>query len=606
MFREMVSNAEIVRVFDLYPPAADREVWEGIPQDYRRQLEEEGEKWLNYRFLPIYATDFMEFCRTGNRSRYEEKLFLRRTALNALVLAECVRYDGRYMDAIVNLVFLICEESAWQLPAHNSYIRDTPQFLLPDVTRPVIDLFAVETGAVLAVAEYLLRESFARLSPAVSVMVNHNLETRIFHPYLESHFWWMGDGVSPMNNWTSWCTQNVLLAAFTRQMEGRVQKEIMKKACESLDYFLDEYGEDGCCDEGAQYYRHAGLTLFNAMEVLNHVTGQAFSALYREHKIGNIADYIRKVHVDGPYYVNFADCSPIAGRCGAREYLFGKRTCNEKLMAFAARDYREGGQALGTEEHNLFYRVQSAFCHEEMAEYAGEEGKASDCYFASAGLFVARDEKFCLAVKAGDNNDSHNHNDAGSFTIYKNGHPLFIDVGVESYTRKTFSPQRYEIWTMQSQYHNLPAFGGVMEKAGEEFCASDVEYEFGEKRAWIGMELARAYGDERVKSYVREVCLEKGKNISITDRYEGELEPVVLSLMTYERPEIAGMEKSMDTLVMNIGDLGICRISGAAKAETEEIPITDPRLMATWKHNICRTLVTFEGRTIRLEVTGSL
>ena len=87
MFREMVSNAEIVRVFDLYPPAADREVWEGIPQDYRRQLEEEGEKWLNYRFLPIYATDFMEFCRTGNRSRYEEKLFLRRTALNALVLA---------------------------------------------------------------------------------------------------------------------------------------------------------------------------------------------------------------------------------------------------------------------------------------------------------------------------------------------------------------------------------------------------------------------------------------------------------------------------------------------------------------------------------------
>ena len=62
----------------------------------------------------------------------------------------------------------------------------------------------------------------------------------------------------------------------------------------------------------------------------------------------------------------------------------------------------------------------------------------------------------------------------------------------------------------------------------------------------------------------------------------------------------------MDTLVMNIGDLGICRISGAAKAETEEIPITDPRLMATWKHNIVRTLVTFEGRTIRLEVTGSL
>ncbi len=41
----------------------------------------------------------------------------------------------------------ICEESAWQLPAHNSYIRDTPQLPLPDTTRPIVDLFAAETGA---------------------------------------------------------------------------------------------------------------------------------------------------------------------------------------------------------------------------------------------------------------------------------------------------------------------------------------------------------------------------------------------------------------------------------------------------------------------------
>ncbi|MFR2847007.1 MAG: hypothetical protein ACLTC4_07640 [Hungatella hathewayi] len=119
--------------------------------------------------------------------------------------------EGRFLDDIINYVFLICGESAWQLPAHNSYIRDTPQFILPDVTRPVVDLFAAETGAVLGVAEYLLRDAFADISPAVSTVVNENLEKRIFRPYLEEHFWWMGDGESHMNNWTSWCTQNVLL-----------------------------------------------------------------------------------------------------------------------------------------------------------------------------------------------------------------------------------------------------------------------------------------------------------------------------------------------------------------------------------------------------------
>lgn len=607
MFRELIQDAELRSLFDLYPAASDRKAWERIPKDYRRRLKEEGEKQLGCDLPPIYATDFMEFCRTGNRSHYEAKLFVRRTALNTFVLAECVDDKGRFMDKIIDLIFLICEESAWQLPAHNTYIRDTPQFLLPDVTKPVIDLFAAETGATLAMAEYLLRDSLAEVSPAVSIMINHNLETRIFKPYLEEHFWWMGDGVSSMNNWTSWCTQNVLLAAFTRKLDEKRQRAVLEKACRSLDYFLEEYGEDGCCDEGAQYYRHAGLTLFNAMEVLNHITGQGFTGLYKEPKIRNIADYIRKVHVDGPYYVNFADCSPIAGRCGAREYLFGRRTDNEALMAFAAKDYREGGEDLGSEEHNLFYRVQAAFCHEEMAGYQGIEEQAKDCYFPSAGLFVARDQEFCLAVKAGDNDDSHNHNDAGSFTIYKNGIPMFIDVGVESYTKKTFSPQRYEIWTMQSQYHNLPTFGGVMEKDGENYGAREEEYVLGDKKAWIKMELAGAYGDERIKSYIREVYMEKGKYISVRDVYKGELKPAVLSLMTYEKPEIIWeMTEAGENgeLRMAIGSLGSCFIKGAVKAETEEIPITDERLKTAWKHNIFRTRVTFEDE-IEIEILSS-
>lgn len=118
--------------------------------------------------------------------------------LNALVMAECAQYQGRFLDGIINGIFLICQEAAWQIPAHNSYIRDTPQQILPDVTRPIIDLFAAETGAVAAMAEYLLRDALNKVSPAISKMVDHNLENRILKPYLEEHFWWMGDGTSPM------------------------------------------------------------------------------------------------------------------------------------------------------------------------------------------------------------------------------------------------------------------------------------------------------------------------------------------------------------------------------------------------------------------------
>lgn len=613
MFREISEYAVPEGLFDAYPPARDRKRWEAIPEEYRRQLIGEGEKWLGHPWSPIYATEFMEFCRTGNRSRYEEKLFLRRTALDALVLGECAEYQGRFLDDIINVLFLICEETAWQLPAHNTYIRDTPCHILPDVTRPVVDLFAAETGAVAAMAEYLLRDRLEEVSPAISRLVNHHLETRVLTPYRKEHFWWMGDGVSPMNNWTSWCTQNVLLTAFTRTLPQDVGTAIVKKACRSLDYFLDEYGEDGCCDEGAQYYRHAGLTLFNSMEILNRVCGGRFASLYENPKIRNIAAYIAKVHVDGPYYVNFADCSPLAGRCGAREYLFGKRTGNQELMAFAAEDYRACEDRLFLQEHNLLYRVQGAFCHEEMMEYrrkgeetaeTGEkngEGKGKACFFPSTGLFIARDQTFCLAVKAGDNNDSHNHNDTGSFTVYRHGQPLFIDVGVESYTKKTFSPQRYEIWTMQSQYHNLPAFGGVMEKDGAEFRAESVEYDPGEGRSRISMELAKAYPACGIESYVREAYLEYGKEIRIRDQWRGEREPedVVLSLMTCEKPELISEGQG---LRMIVGSLGSCLIRGQRQARTEEIPVTDPRLQTAWKHSIYRTLVTFGGTWLELVI----
>lgn len=47
------------------------------------------------------------------------------------------------------------------------------------------------------------------------------------------------------------------------------------------------------------------------------------------------------------------------------------------------------------------------------------------------------------------NLERHNHNDIGQFIVYADGKPVIIDVGVETYTAKTFSERRYEIWTME-------------------------------------------------------------------------------------------------------------------------------------------------------------
>ncbi len=582
------------------PPASDRNSWEALPEDLRMGLIKNGEDFLHFDYPSLTAADYMEFTRNGNRSRYQDKQFLRRTALNALVLAECAEYQGRFLDGIINGLYAICEENAWQLPAHNSYIRDSPQFILPDVTRPVIDLFAAETASVLAIAEYLLRQELFSVSPFLSKMIDKNLKERIFTPYLNQHFWWMGDGRSPMNNWTVWCTQNILLSAFTRELLESEKEQIFKKACNSIDYFLAEYGEDGCCDEGAQYYRHAGLCLFNCLEVLNGITCNAFLPVYDADKIKNIASFILTVHIDNIYYVNFADCSPVAGRCGAREFLFGKRTKNTELMSFAASDYQNSEDPFTKDEHNLFYRLQTIFTHREMMAFEKNPVIAHrDFWYESVGIFIARDEHLCLAVKAGDNDDSHNHNDTGSFTIYKDGKPLFIDLGVETYTKKTFSPDRYDIWTMQSCYHNLPTFfdgkTAVMQKDGADYKAKNVSCQLGTGLCCISMDLAAAYPDKRIHSYKRSAVLDKGKEITISDYYEGELINPVLSLMFYEEPMVDGN-------MVRIGKMAYFTVTGASSIRKEDIPITDERLKTSWKHNVFRLLVTMEKQDLSLTI----
>ena len=160
------------------------------------------------------------------------------------------------------------------------------------------------------------------------------------------------------------------------------------------------------------------------MTVLNTVTDGHFDTLFRWDKVKNIASYILNVHVNDKYYFNFADCSPIAGRAGVREYLFGKAIGQEDLCLFATKDFQAGQGQLVTDEvngGNLFYRMQTVFHYEELMKQ-DTSGTLShrDVYYPSVGLFLVHSDTLDLAVKAGDNADSHNHNDTGSITLYKN------------------------------------------------------------------------------------------------------------------------------------------------------------------------------------------
>ncbi|HBM81562.1 MAG TPA: heparinase [Clostridiaceae bacterium] len=589
MFVEIASSyRKGFKKFAPYAPESDRKRWGSLPDDFRQEIIQGGEKYINYAYPVLPATKYMEFCRTGNRSNYEALYFNRRRILNTLILAECAEGGGRFLDDIVNGLMAICEESGWQIPAHNCYMW-SQHYCLPDSTDPILDLFAAETGAQLAMAEYLLKEELDEICPFITKRIDREITDRILTPYLRNRFGWMG-GWGRVNNWTPWITQNVLIALTSREnITDNDIHEVILQACRSLDYFVDGYGEDGCCDEGAGYYRAAGLCLFNAIEVLDAVMDNAFLDVYQKNKIKNIASYIMNVHVDDRYYINFADCSPIAGRAGVREFLFAKRTGNEDMMSWAAMDHKLDSARLQPMACNLFYRLQGIFHEEEIASYDTSKSPVKpDIWYESAGLMIARDDKFCLAVKAGCNNDSHNHNDTGSITLYRDNRPLLIDVGVETYSRKTFSPQRYEIWTMQSCYHNVLTFNDAVQLPGAEHKAEVSNVNFSDSCVSITMELAKAYPAGTVQSYLRKVEFVKGQRITVTDTFTPQIKGTYLTLMTLRKTEW----KDGVLFIEGGGQIIFC---GAGKAKTEEIILTDAKLKREWGDKIYRTCFYPDG-----------
>ena len=126
--------------------------------------------------------------------------------------------------------------------------------------------------------------------------------------------------------------------------------KFIKKSSKILDCFFDSYGEDGCCEEGPQYYFVAGVALFGAIEIINLCSKEKINYIYENEKLKNIASYIYKVHINGPYYVNFGDSNSKAGSCTAKEYLFAKRTNNKYLVDFIATNFKNSNDKLNLKQ----------------------------------------------------------------------------------------------------------------------------------------------------------------------------------------------------------------------------------------------------------------
>ena len=299
-------------------------------------------------------------------------------------------------------------------------------------------------------------------------------------------------------------------------------------------------------------------------------------------------------YVGNGWVVNFADASAQGGGDPLLIYRFGKAVSSDEMMHFAAY-LLNGRKPYATMGNDAFRSLQSLLCCNDLAKATPKHDMPDVTWYPETEFCYMKNKNgMLLAAKGGFNNESHNHNDVGTFSLYVNTIPVFIDAGVGTYTKQTFGKDRYTIWTMQSNYHNLPMINGVPQKFGQQYKATNTVCN--EKKRTFSADIATAYPAEaKVKSWIRSYALDDRK-LMITDNYtlNEALAPNQLNFLTWGkvsfpspgkvRVEVKGQKVELD-------------YPSQFKAELETIKLDDPRLSNVWGKEIYRiTLKTEEKK----------
>jgi hypothetical protein len=589
-----------------FPDYKNRQFWESLPLNIRRDYIIKAESFLDYNWPVVKATDYLEFIRSGERR--QEVYAACSNALISLVMGELVEGEGRFIDQIINAVWYYSEQTWWGWSAHLYFQKSGTG--LPDKNDPTVDLGVGEVTNNLSWTLYLFKDEFDKVHPLISARLKQEITDKALVPYFtRDDFGYMGFKGGRPNNWNPWVNYNMLMSYLLVENDPSKKVAEVQKIINSLDKFLNGYSDDGGCDEGPSYWGAAGALLYENLEILKNVTGDKFD-VFGNPLIQNIGKYFYKVNIHAPYFINFADADATTGGNGSAVYRYGKAIKDPQMQQFGAYLAKLGKWGEGSFGGKICDQIRNLSLLNEISNAESKESLVSEFWLPDTEVAGARDKEgsylgFFFGAKGGFNAESHNHNDVGSFVLYYDGKPCIIDLGREEYNAKTFSSKRYEIWTMQSGYHNLPVINGIEQKDGAEFKAKKTTFTSDPKSAKFSTDISGAYPkDALVNSWIRSYKLNRGKNFVVDDKYNlASLSkmPTGANFMTCckvseIKPGLLKLEGDGFTLNMSYNArLASCKI--------ENIILTDRSLKKYWPENVRRIRLDYLNPALKGEQT---
>jgi hypothetical protein len=583
-----------------YPAYRDRAGWDALTGSLKQKLIADGEKYLSYEWQAVKASDYLEYERSGSRVAMENPFGANNIALSRLVFAELAEGKGRFMDQIINGVWHDCEMSSWALSAHLTAQKSKRS--LPDFTEQIIDLTSGDRGSFLSWTWYFFHKEWDRVNPVISAKVRKNIQERILDPYMaRSDYWWQAFNAKPgtlVNNWNVWCNANVLACFLLVEDDKDKLAAAVHRTMASVDQFINYVKEDGACEEGPSYWGHAAGKLYDYLQLLSNATNGKIS-IFDNPMIRNMGEYISRSYVGNGWVVNFADASAKGGGEPGLIYRYGKATGSREMQQFAAYLIKQRGKYEISADRDFFRSVENiASFGALLAEQPALTTAAYTWYPQTQVCYIKNQQGFFFAAKGGHNNESHNHNDVGTFSLYIDTIPFFIDAGVGTYTRQTFSNERYSIWTMQSNYHNLSLINGMPQPFGAQYKAKDVQFDA--KKKIFSLDISGAYPkDAAVKAWKRSYTLSDKEGLIILDEFQlSEAKDYnQLNFLTWTKPDIG--EQGRVVLEKDGKRVQMKYDAALFSASIEAIPQTDTRLSNVWGKEIYRLQLKAKQKNLK-------
>lgn len=566
-----------------------------IPERYKEQIRERADRAANTPVPLLSAHDYRDFVRNGNRTRYEKPYFVRRVSLLELIIGEFTFDDGRYLDALIDYLWAICEETSWVLPAHNNQNLEQDHHLhshIKNITHQLpfeyeaddvyfIDLFSAQTGAEVALAWYLLGDKLEEACPDTVVRrMERELKREILTPfekYYES-YWWGGIAKAYVNNWSPWILSNILTVIALFEQDAAKRELLTERCCHMIDTYISLIPKDGSCDEGASYWNVSIGAVFTFLEVLNDITADKVTVSENE-ILRKAGEYIVHMHIAGANEsVTFNDCARYMGRDYAMIYRYGEYM-NDPLLSDFAGQYGFT-QSLQINDSLPYLTMNGCATDIPYREFTHKKCYYMDVIKIMTARCVHNGENIFVCAKAGKNNEGHGHIDAGSFVLYLNDSPLFLDVGVRAYTKDTFNENRFKAWEMRSPYHNTCGVDDIEQKWGAAFGATDVVCENSVLRFECKNALADAGG---IRTLYRELNVADGFKIVDTYAFD-DTRTYRFYLITAQKP----LSLTDGEIVFGTpdGKQHTFAFPAGSVVETEVIPFEeDNRLFTAWKND---------------------